>query len=125
MFLGDVLGGRPKDPSCYVDGKVDYARCCEADWYKHGISRLKTAWDKQLRVALMCSEGKPEECHRSKLIGQTLAKMGIETVHIDEKGVAKTQTEVISKLVGNEQPGLFDMTFTSRKRYRKQDATNV
>jgi hypothetical protein len=26
LFLGDKLGGRPPDPTCYTDGKVDYER---------------------------------------------------------------------------------------------------
>ena len=32
----------------------------------------------------MCSEGKPEMCHRSKLIGATLDELGIPVLHIDE-----------------------------------------
>src|SRR5260370_35243085 len=78
ISMGDALGGRPKDPSCYVDDRVDYARFREKPFYQKGISYLHTAWEKQLHIALMCSEAKPKECHRSKLIGNTLIEQSIE-----------------------------------------------
>ena len=39
----------------------------------------------------MCSEGRPEQCHRSKLIGEALAAAGIPVCHIDEDGGLLTQ----------------------------------
>ena len=59
VFLGDKLGGRPRDESCYTNGKVDYEKCRMKPFYTEGIARLRTAWDKQLHIVLMCSEGKP------------------------------------------------------------------
>ena len=107
IFMGDTLGGRPKDPLCYVDGKVDYARVREKPFYQQGISYLHTAWEKQLHVALMCSEAKPQECHRSKLIGNTLIEQDIEVAHIDETGEIKTQQQ-INEILTNGQLLLFD-----------------
>src|SRR3990172_7529820 len=31
VFLGEELGARPKDPSCYVDGKVVYQKIAATD----------------------------------------------------------------------------------------------
>lgn len=107
IFMGDTLGGRPKDSTCYVDGRVDYAKVCEKPFYQRGISYLHTAWTKQLHVALMCSEAKPQECHRSKLIGNTLIERDIEVMHIDEEGKIKTQQE-INQILTNGQLFLFD-----------------
>ena len=39
----------------------------------------------------MCSESKPCECHRSKLIGKVLDIDKISMKHIDEKGKSKTK----------------------------------
>ena len=36
LFMGDTLGGRPADQSCYVNGKVDYNRVKEKDFYQQG-----------------------------------------------------------------------------------------
>ena len=74
VFMGDTLGGQPDDPACYdEDSKVDYSKIKDKEFYARGIGRLRRAWQNQLRVILMCSEGKPEMCHRSKLIGQFTA----------------------------------------------------
>ena len=67
VFLGDKLGGIPDDEACYTDGKVDYDKCREQPGFRDGLQRLRTAWEKELRVALMCAEARPETCHRSKL----------------------------------------------------------
>src|SRR5258708_269343 len=74
VFMGDTLGGRPQDTTCYVNGKVDYTILRAKPFYQQGIQRLRNAWEKQTLMVLMCSEQKPHECHRSKLIGNTLSE---------------------------------------------------
>ncbi len=107
IFMGDTLGGRPADTNCYLDGRVDYVKVREKAFYQRGISYLHTAWEKQLPVALMCSEAKPQECHRGKLIGNTLIEQDIEVAHIDEAGITKTQEDINQFFTGG-QLSLFD-----------------
>lgn len=96
VFMGDELGGRPKDPLCYGnDGHIHYNSVMQMDFFKEGILRLKAAYDKNVRAAIMCSESKPEMCHRSRLIGNALLAGNIPLLHIDEKGELKTQDEVL------------------------------
>ena len=119
LFMGDTLGGQPEDKSCYTDGKVDYEKVAQQSFYQEGLRRLHKASRQNQRVVLMCSEGKPENCHRTKLIGQTLTAEGIEVLHIDEEDTLISQKDVLLRLTGG-QPSLFGddfFTFTSRKRY--------
>lgn len=117
VYMGDTLGGQPEDPSCYTDGKVDYEAVKRQSFYQRGLERLQEASRQQLPVVLMCSEGKPEQCHRSKLIGASLEALNIPILHIDENDELKPQQAVILELTGG-QLGLFgDPEFTSRKRY--------
>jgi uncharacterized protein (DUF488 family) len=102
LFMGNELGGRPEDATCYVAGKVDYSRVCTKAFYQQGVQRLRIAWEKQLRVVLLCAEAKPQECHRSKLIGNTLAEQHITVAHVDETGECKTQLEVNRVLLGGQ-----------------------
>ena len=74
VFMGDALGGKPDDESCYTDSEVDYEKLAEKLFYQNGIKRLHKASEQGQRVVLMCSEGKPENCHRTNLIGKTLTK---------------------------------------------------
>jgi uncharacterized protein (DUF488 family) len=119
VYLGDALGGRPADPECYVDDKVDYERVKEKEFYQAGIERVRTAWQRGVRFALMCSEGKPEQCHRSKLIGETLDALGVPVAHIDEHDQVRSQDEVIQRLTGGQLSLFGDHEFTSRKRYSR------
>lgn len=121
VYMGDVLGGRPQDPTCYVNGRVDYLRCRRLDSFQAGIARLRKALQEKHRLALMCAEIRPEECHRAKLIGEELAAQDIAVRHIDETGELRDHAEVIARL-DDGQPGLFepDVGLTmSRKQYRQ------
>jgi hypothetical protein len=122
LFMGDQLGGRPDDPACYVDGKVDYEQVKTRPFYQAGLARIQQAFTQQLRVALMCSEGKPEQCHRSKLIAASLTALDIPVAHIDENGGLKTQADVLETLTGGQLTLFGAETFTSRKRYRRPNA---
>ncbi len=118
LYMGDTLGGRPDDPSCYVEGRVDYARVQDRPYYQAGIARLQNAFVQQRHVVLMCSEGKPEECHRMKLIGASLTNLGIPVAHIDENGEVHTQAEVLQRLEGAQLTLFDEPTLASRKRYK-------
>lgn len=124
IYMGDALGGLPTDRTCYDENdKVDYTKVAERDFYQAGIERLVKAHSQGLAVSLMCSEGKPEMCHRSKLIGRTLTGRGLAVIHIDEHDEPVSQGEVMNRLSGGQlslfadiQPGS-----TSRKRYGPVD----
>jgi uncharacterized protein (DUF488 family) len=121
VFMGEDIGGRPKDASCYDnEGKVDYEIMKTKEFFVNGIQRLKTAYYKDVNAAIMCSESKPCECHRSKLIGRVLSDENIILQHIDENGKVKDQATVINELnKGLSAIDLFGKTLnvTSRKNY--------
>lgn len=128
VFMGDTLGGQPDIPSLYTeDGKINYSKLKEKEFFKRGILRLQEAWEKQLRVVLLCSEGKPEMCHRSKLIGEVLRELKINVMHFDENDDLVPQEEVMYRLTDG-QLCLFEnenKNYTSRKSYKsKVNKTN-
>lgn len=124
VFMGDTLGGRPEDRSCYTDDKVDYEKIKVKKFYQEGIQRLKTAYKKDIPLAMMCSESKPQDCHRTKLIGETLVQEGIQLAHINEKGILKSQAEVMLIVTkGKNTIDLFgnQTALTSRKKYKEDE----
>lgn len=123
VYLGDLLGGLPKDRSCYIEytdkndeevRKIDYSKIEKKEFFKNGLERLKTANAKGLKVAVMCSELNPEQCHRSKLIGVALQKEGIVIQHINKDGKLVDQNEVSLIINKGKSPinlwGEIDMT---------------
>jgi uncharacterized protein (DUF488 family) len=121
VYMGDQLGGQPDDPACFVDGKVVYEIVAQLPAYQQGIARVVRAHERGLRLVLMCSEGKPELCHRAKLIGETLTARGIPVLHIDEDGALISQDDVRDRLTGGQLNLFGENTFTSRKRYRQEE----
>ncbi len=127
-FMGNVLGGLPEDPTCYTNGHVDYDKLKKKDFFKTALNRLITANEKHIKVAIMCSESKPEECHRTKLIGEELKAFDIILNHITRTKTAikqliiKEQNEVMLIVAPNGTINLFgeEISFGSRKQY-KQD----
>lgn len=117
VFMGDLLGGRPKDKDCYTNGKVDYAKTSMKDFFINGIARLKKAYEQGLIICLFCSEGQPSQCHRAKLVSAALVNDDIEVSHILPDGSRQSQAEVIDKLTDG-QHSLFGEHFVSRKTYR-------
>lgn len=122
VFMGDMLGGRPEDPDCYTaDGRADYAVMRTKEFFLAGMERLMKAHEAGCAVAMMCSESKPSECHRTRLIGQALAQASVRVMHIDERGSLSTQEMVLSEMLnGNQQVDLFSSPAfsTSIKRIR-------
>ncbi|MER3480019.1 MAG: hypothetical protein C4327_05885 [Meiothermus sp.] len=70
--MGSELGGRPQSPDLYdAEGHADYAKMSRTEVFRQGLERLRQGM-KRYRVALMCSEEDPNECHRRLLIVRVL-----------------------------------------------------
>jgi uncharacterized protein (DUF488 family) len=117
VFMGDTLGGRPTDPSCYENGHVIYTLVRDKDFFRAGIDRLLNAIEKGFRVCALCSEARPEDCHRSKMIGVSLSEQGANVIHIGPTGEYLTQADVMARLT-SVQGILFDASLCSRRAYR-------
>jgi uncharacterized protein (DUF488 family) len=115
------MEGRTKDPACHTDGKVNYDKVRAQPFFQAGLERVKKAFTQRRRLTLMCSEGRPEQCHRSKLIGEALTVAGLAVAHIDEDGQVLTQQQVIDRLTQGQLDLFGPPSFTSGKRYGKDD----
>jgi uncharacterized protein (DUF488 family) len=85
-YVGNIIGGRPKDGDCYENGEVVYERIRKKKWYKEGISTLIELAHKK-RIVIMCSEEDPYKCHRHNLIAQSLLRVGVIVYHIRSDGI--------------------------------------
>jgi uncharacterized protein (DUF488 family) len=94
LFLGEELGGRPSKPEHYdPEGHALYGQMALEPAFEAAIARLGNG-AKQHRIALMCSEGKPEDCHRRLLVGKVLAQEGLTLRHLLPDGTAFEEEEV-------------------------------
>lgn len=98
-FLGGELGGRPADRSCYdAAGRVRYDKVAETDAFDDGVRRIIHNADDR-RIALLCSEKEPLECHRTLLIARNLAERGVAIEHILADGALESHAAAMSRLL--------------------------
>ena len=98
VFLGKELGARTEDPSCYENGKVQYPRLAATALFKAGIDRVLDGAQKY-RIALMCAEKEPLDCHRTLLVSRALERLGVSIAHILADGSVETQEQTWSRLI--------------------------
>jgi len=97
-FLGDALGARPTDADCYEGGKASYARIAATAAFQEAIHGLSDESHAK-RIALMCAEKEPLECHRTVLVGRALAQRDTELAHIHADGRIEPQAALEERLL--------------------------
>jgi uncharacterized protein (DUF488 family) len=98
LFLGAELGARSTDPACYRDGRVQYERLARSAPFTRGLTRLGDAMGEH-RVAVMCAEREPLECHRAILVAPQVRAMGISVSHILADGSVETHEQTLQRLI--------------------------
>jgi uncharacterized protein (DUF488 family) len=113
VFLGEQLGGRPRDGNLYDERRVDYEKVRKGDVFKAGLARLLDE-TKRYVVAMLCAEEDPLDCHRGLMITPALVEEGAAPLHIRKGGAIETTAEMEERLLKEtrlreelEQPELF------------------
>jgi uncharacterized protein (DUF488 family) len=110
LYLGAELGGRPRNSSHYdKTGRAVYGRMVADPQFLSGIERLETGMSR-FRVALMCGEEDPTNCHRRLLVSRVLLERGHPVLHIRGDGRGQSDAELAEesgKPLVNPQPNLF------------------
>jgi uncharacterized protein (DUF488 family) len=109
VFLGRELGARSDDRSCYVNGQVQYGRIAQTAPFGRGIERLLNGSATE-RIAVMCAEQEPLDCHRTVLVSRVLDERGASLAHIHGDGRLEPHVEAMLRLMsgfGLDQDDLF------------------
>jgi len=96
-FLGRELGARSTDPACRRDGRVRFELLAASQSFVHGVdSVLRSAAER--RVALLCAEKEPLDCHRTILVAPALAARGARVSHILSDGRVEPHAAALERL---------------------------
>jgi uncharacterized protein (DUF488 family) len=98
VFLGEELGGRPHKPELFRDGVADYEKMARLPSFHAGIRRLIQG-AQESRIAAMCAEADPLDCHRCLLVGRALAEAGIDVAHILPSGELSPHAAIEERLL--------------------------
>lgn len=98
VFLGKELGARSENSACYKQGRVQYERLAKEPIFLEGIGRIIQGVNRY-RIALMCAEKDPIECHRALLVARKLYETGIPVNHILADGSLEAHEAMESRLL--------------------------
>jgi uncharacterized protein (DUF488 family) len=98
VFLGKELGGRSDDASCYENGRIAYDRLAQREIFRKGLERIRDGAGKY-RIALMCAEKDPPECHRTILVARHLEALEFDVQHILADGRLENHVDTMNRLV--------------------------
>ena len=93
VWLGDRLGGKPRDPTLMRAGKPDYAKMAATPAFENGIADLIDLAARS-PLAMMCAEKAPLDCHRTHLVAPALVERGVEVVHLLADGGSQPHHEL-------------------------------
>lgn len=97
VYMGDTLGGVPDSPVLCKDPEAVPLEPLFDDPKLHlGLDKLVQASESKT-VCLMCGCLRPHRCHRSRLIGEALARRGIDVLHLDDKGEPLSHAQVVEE----------------------------
>jgi uncharacterized protein (DUF488 family) len=86
LFMGEELGGRQLGGIISKDKRLEkYAEVAAAPGFRRGIERLLKG-AQTYRIALLCAEEDPTECHRRIWVTQALLDAGADVAHLRGDG---------------------------------------
>jgi len=98
VFLGRELGARPEGAQFYQRGRVQYRVLAQSPLFRDGLARVLKGAQSQ-RLALLCAEKEPLECHRTLLVSRELVGLGASVVHIHADGTQETYSDAMKRLI--------------------------
>ena len=111
LYMGNKLGGKPSDPSMYdKEGHALYHLMAQSPLFLKAVQRLLQGLE-SYRIAVMCSEEDPSECHRHLLIGRVVEQKGVKVLHIRADGRVQTDEQLekdnVQKSIASPQLAMF------------------
>ena len=117
VYLGRELGGRPDDRSQYERGRICYDRLANTVRFRDGLERIVRGAE-DYRIALMCAEKEPLDCHRTLLVGHELDRFGVDVAHILPDKPPESHADAMDRLLAKF--GLDDYDLINRDVPRKE-----
>ena len=98
VFLGRELGARREETECYEDGIARYEKIADLPAFHEGLAQAVPGAEKH-RLAILCAEKEPLDCHRAILICRRLRDRGVRISHILADGSLEDHADSEKRLV--------------------------
>ncbi|RMG83370.1 MAG: DUF488 domain-containing protein, partial [Bacteroidetes bacterium] len=124
LHFGREFGARQENRMVQKEnGQVDFEKFRQTDAFRLGVQKLEEGLDKGFKIALMCSEANPLECHRFSMISVFLVEKGFRVLHILRDKTLATHADLESDLLKKyakklPRPSLFEPDISPQDQLR-------
>lgn len=112
---------RPESNLINGQGYLDFTQLALLPEFKEGVEQILRGVKKGYRIAFMCAEKSPCDCHRSTLVGRNLRERGCEVYHILWNGTIETQEDLEAELLERYYPSDNQLDLFGMSKARKID----
>ncbi len=99
LSFSEEFGARRQEKEAYRDGQVDFAVVSKLPKFLAGIKRVEEGLEKGLKIAIMCTEKDPINCHRFHLVSRELSKqLNSNVLHIGYDGSVESNASVEDRM---------------------------
>lgn len=100
LHFDKEFGARYTDKSLLDDNDtVDFEKVRATKTFSTGVQRLEKGIERGFKIALMCSEAEPFDCHRFGMISGYLSNNNFEVQHILKDKSLKTNAELEKQMM--------------------------
>lgn len=122
-FMGKYFGARPQNIKLYSDeGYLDFEKVRGTQDFNKGIENVILGLKQGHRIALMCTEKEPIDCHRAILVARAFEMRMIYANHILANGRILTQQQLDEQLLQKYFPDRRQLSlFSYEKQISEED----
>ena len=117
------FGARRNEEDAYTNNRVDFKKVIKLPEFIHGIERIDAGISKGYKIALLCTEKNPLDCHRFSLVSKAInEKLSVNIDHILFNGEIINQYDLEKKMLndfGFENDFFDDYKALLEKAYEK------
>ena len=123
FFMGKYFGARPNNMELYNSkGYLDFEKVRKSEDFNKGIENVILGLNQGHRIALMCTEKEPIDCHRAILVARAFEMRMIDVNHILSNGRILTQKQLDEQLLQKYFPDRRQLSlFTNEKEMSEQE----
>ncbi len=100
LSFAEEFGARRTD-ALDEHNNVNFEKAVQTEAFLRGAKRLLNGLERGYKIALMCSEANPLECHRFAMVARYFFEQGIDVQHIMRKKQYGAEPAIIT--VGHQQ----------------------
>ena len=98
VFAGDRLGGKPRELAHISDANERFRVIAARTGFGDGLAQIVEHANER-KLAIMCAEREPSQCHRALLVCRHLKPYNLEIRHILGDGALQPQADLETRLV--------------------------